>query len=42
MVKDAKKTYLKRILKDTQREKQYLFDDVRDKVEWRKFVKILL
>jgi hypothetical protein len=26
-------TYLKRILDDTQREKEYLVDDVRDRVE---------
>ncbi len=40
--KGCKMTYLKRILEDTQREKQYLFDDVRDRVEWRKFFKRLL
>jgi hypothetical protein len=40
--KGRKMTYLKRRLKDTQREKQYLVDDVRDRVEWRKFVERLL
>ncbi len=35
-------TYLKRILKDALREKNYLVDDVRDRTEWRNFVKRLL
>ncbi len=37
-----KMTYLNMILEDTQREKKYLLDDVRDRVEWKKFVKRLL
>jgi hypothetical protein len=40
--KGRKMTCLKRILGDTQREKRYLVDDVRDRKEWRKFVKRLL
>ncbi len=40
--KGRKMTYLKRILKDTLREKNYLVDDVRDRTEWRNFVKRLL
>jgi len=40
--KGRKMTYLKRIFEDTQREKQYLLDDVRDRGELRKFAKRLL
>jgi hypothetical protein len=40
--KGRKMTYLKRILEGTQREKQYLLDNLRDRAEWRKFVKRLL